>query len=80
MASASYFEPDRDETIRADGIGESDVAALVSAVASLSSGRGYPAIELVRDDGTALSIGTDGERAYLLWTNSLADRLHSVRD
>ena len=78
MASASYFDPDHDETIRADGIGESDVAALVSTVTSLSSGRGHPALELGRDDGTALSIGTDGQRAYLVWTNSVGDSLHSV--
>jgi hypothetical protein len=78
MASASYFDPDRGETVHAGGIGEKDVAALVSMVTSMSSGRGHPALELVREDGTALSIGTDGQRAHVVWTNALGDSLHSV--
>src|SRR5262249_51360519 len=78
MASASYFDPERDETVHAVRINERDVVALVSTVTSLSSGRGHPAIELVRDDGSALSIGTDGQRAFLVWTDSLGDSFHSV--
>jgi hypothetical protein len=38
----------------------------------LSSGRGHPALELVRDDGTTLGIGTDSQRAYLVWTTRSA--------
>jgi len=64
MACASYFDPERDETVHAGRIDERNVAALVSTITSLSSGRGHPAIELVRDDGSALSIGTDGQRAF----------------
>jgi hypothetical protein len=78
MASASYFDHERDETVHAVRIDERDVAALVSTVTSLSSGRGHPAIELVRDDGSALSIGTDGQRAFLVWTDSLGGSFHSV--
>jgi hypothetical protein len=78
MAQAAYYDPDRDETVDAGCINEQGIAALIDTVTSLSSGRGHPAIELVRDDGTALSIGTDGRRAFLVWTNSLGETHHSV--
>jgi hypothetical protein len=78
MPRASYFDPDRDETVHTDRIDVEDIAGLVNAVTSLSSGRGHPAIELMRDDGTALSIGTNGRRAFLVFMNSLGDTFHSL--
>jgi hypothetical protein len=78
MAKAAYFDPDRDETVHTDRIEVEDIAGLMNAVTSLSSGRGHPAIDLVRDDGTTLSIGTDGRRAFLVFTNSLGDSYHSL--
>jgi hypothetical protein len=75
---ALYFEPDRDSTV--ERILEPDwgVEELVRTVLDLSSARGHPAAELIRLDGSSLSIGTDGTYAILVWTDTLGDSSHSV--
>lgn len=79
MATAAYFDPDRDETVNAGPIDERRAADLISKALTLSSDRrGHPAVEFARDDGSALSIASDGERAFLVWTNSLGESYHSV--
>jgi hypothetical protein len=51
---------------------------VIAKILSLGSGRGHPAVEFIRDDGTTLSIGTDGTRAFLVWKNSLDETFHSI--
>jgi hypothetical protein len=46
----------------------------------LGARRSGPAAELVREDGSTLSLGTDGEWAALVWVDSLGDSHHSVGD
>jgi hypothetical protein len=57
---------------------EWSVDELVRALLTVSSGRGHPAAELLRQDGSSLSIGTDGEWAFLVWIDPLGDGFHSV--
>ncbi len=56
------------------------MADLIEEVVSRSSGRGHPAAEVIRDDGSAVTLGTDGDRAILVWTDSLGGSCHSVGD
>lgn len=72
MPTAAYFDPDHDVTVDAGPIDERRAADLIGKVISLSSGRGHPAVEFARDNGTTLSIATDGERAFLVWTTHSA--------
>ena len=78
MVQTRYFDPTSEAVTQAAlGVGW-DVPALMEAVLSLSSGRGHPAAEITREDGSALSVGTDGEWAALVWIDSLGDTHHSV--
>jgi hypothetical protein len=78
MTTAAYFDPDHDVTVDAGPVDERHATDLIDKVMSLSSGRGIPAVEFVGDDGTSLSIATDGMRAFLVWKNSLGETFHSV--
>jgi hypothetical protein len=78
MTTAAYFDPDRHVTVDVGPVDESHATDLIDKIMSLSSGRGYPAVEFVGNDGTRLSIATDGMRAFLVWTNSLGETFHSV--
>ena len=51
---------------------------LLGVVLELSGGRGHPAVELARADGSSLSIATDGARCALVWINPLEESFHSV--
>ena len=78
MVLTRFFEPTEDAD-REGRIGPDwRVVDLVREVLGRSSGRGHPAAELVRADGSSLSLGTDGEWAVLTWVDSLGNSLHSV--
>ena len=80
MIRASFFEP-VEEAARERWIGpEWRAEDLVREVLGLSSGRGHPAAELTREDGSSVSLGTDGEWAVLVWIDSLGGSHHSVGD
>jgi hypothetical protein len=75
---AAYFDPATDLEIDEGPLQDKDVDILINRVLSISSGRGHPALELRREDGSSLSIATDGRVAYLVWTNSLGESMHSL--
>jgi len=75
---ASYYDPTIDESIEIADCSERDISTLISAILSLSSGRGHPTLELIRGDGSSLALSTDGMRAYLVFTNSLGESFHSI--
>ena len=75
---ASYYDPTRDEVVEIADCTADGVASLLSAILGLSSQRGHPTLELQRDDGSSLSLSTDGERAYLVYVNSLSESFHST--
>jgi hypothetical protein len=78
VISAHYFDPHRDATVERALETGWGVDELVRTVLDLPSGRGHPAAELVRQDGSSLSIGTDGEWAALVWVDSLGTSFHSA--
>lgn len=75
---ASYFDPVNDKTIEAQECLKDDLEGLVDIILALQSQRGHPTLELTRADGASLSLSTDGQRAYLVLTNSLGESFHSV--
>jgi Immunity protein Imm1 len=75
---AAYFNPHDEEVVECELNGGAALQTLIEDVLRLSSGRGHPALELRREDGSSLSIGTDGSRACLVWTNALGDSFHSL--
>ena len=74
---AAYFDATRDVTVTGE-LQQPDVDAFLSCTLATTSGRGHSALELTREDGSSLTIGTDGERAALVWVNSLGESLHSA--
>lgn len=80
MIRTRFFDP-TDEAARESWIGPGwQVTDLVREVLSRASGRGHPAAEIVREDGSSVSLGTDGEWAVLVWVDSLGNSHHSVGD
>lgn len=80
MIRTCVFEP-VEEIVTEHLIGPTwQVADLIEEVVSRSSGRGHPAAEVIRDDGSAVTLGTDGDRAIIVWTDSLGGSYHSVGD
>jgi hypothetical protein len=78
VTRAHFFDPVREERVERDLAPGWGVDELVRSLLALSSGRGSPAAELIRPDGSSVSIGTDGEWATLIWTDSLGTSFHSV--
>jgi immunity protein Imm1 of predicted polymorphic toxin system len=72
------FDPSDDRVISINAPDVEDVEQLIHRALTLKSGRGHPAVELTRPDGACLSIGTDGDRAVLVWVNALDERSHTV--
>jgi Immunity protein Imm1 len=76
--TASYFDPASHAVVSAEMTGASELNQLLDRVVGIASARGVPAVELQRDDGSALTMGTDGTRACLVWIDSLGHSFHSV--
>jgi hypothetical protein len=77
MIQASYYDAVKDEPVVRES-SQDDIENLLRVILALQSQRGHPTLELTRGDGASLSLSTDGERAYLVWTNSLGESFHSV--
>lgn len=58
-------------------VADSDLEDVLDRVVGLRSGRGHPAVEFKLDDGSTLSLGTDGARAFLVWMNSMGESFSS---
>jgi hypothetical protein len=78
MMQASYYDPVKDKAVQIREGSEDDIQGLLDVILALRSQRGHPTLELMRGDGASLSLSTDGERAYLVWVNSLGESFHSV--
>lgn len=78
MMHASYYDPVKDKAMEIRESSEDDIQGLLDVILTLRSQRGHPTVELTRRDGASLSLSTDGERAYLVWTDSLGESFHSV--
>lgn len=77
MTRAFYWDPATDSEVEfAAPIAE--VSALVEVVLALQSRRGHPALEFRRGDGARATLGTDGVRAMVTWTNALGESFASV--
>jgi hypothetical protein len=77
-ATASYFDPDVDSVVSRSVETAAELDALIETVALTTSGRGCPALEVTRSDGSTLTVGTDGSRACLVWIDGVGDSFHSV--
>ena len=78
MIRTRLFEP-TDDSASEGLIGPGwQVSDLIREVLRRSSGRGHPAAELIREDGSSISLGTDGEWAALGWVDSLGESHHSL--
>lgn len=78
MVRTAFFDPGTDVVVEGT-IGHGwGVADLIAAVLERHSGRGHPAAELVRDDGAALVLGTDGGLAVLGWVDHAGTSYSSV--
>jgi hypothetical protein len=73
-----YWNPADDATVAGRLMSEADLPNLLGKILELSSGRGHPALELVRQDGASLLIASDGPRCVLSWVNTLEESFHSV--
>lgn len=71
-----YWNPADDSAVTGQLVSEADLPGLLGTVLEFSGGRGHPALELVRQDGSALIIATDGPRCALVWVNALKESLH----
>jgi hypothetical protein len=74
---ATYWNPGNDTVIET-AVSAGGEWALIEAVLGHRSGRGHPAVEVMRPDGSSLALGTDGERAVLTWINPLGEPSRSV--
>jgi hypothetical protein len=78
MIEVEYWNPVKDSIVTGQVAGEEELVRLFAAVSELRGPRGLPAIQLIRPDGSSLSIATDGPRCCLVWTDSLSASFHSV--
>ena len=67
---ASYFDPFCEAPREVTVAGAEDLDELIQSVIAVKTGRGHPALELTRTDGSILSLATDGVVAFLVWTDS----------
>jgi hypothetical protein len=75
---AAWWDPEVDGPCQMQMDERGSIQDLVTQLLQLRSGRGHPAIEFVRDDGSVLSMATDGSRAFLVWINGLHEPFQSV--
>jgi Immunity protein Imm1 len=80
LAQARYFDPDQDESVEQEVADPAQFAEVLAAAGRLSSERGSPAVELSKDDGSALVLARSGASVALLWMDALGSSFHSVGD
>ncbi len=78
MVQVKYWDPADDSIVTGQLASEQDLPCLLDTVSNLTGTRGHPAVELIRPDGSSLSIATDGPRCFLVWIDSLEASFHSV--
>lgn len=54
------------------------VDELVGMTLGIEHGGVHPALTFIRNDGSSLSIASDGSRAFLVWINGLEEAFQSV--
>ena len=79
MTQAALWDAQTDSVVEFD-TDDVPLSELLRMVLERRSGRGYPAVELVLESGASLTLGTDGRRAVLIWTNELEESFVSVGD
>jgi hypothetical protein len=77
MIRIRYRNPGDDSVVTCQLLSD-ELPSLLGAVIELSGGRGHPAVELARADGSSLTIATDGSRCALVWINPLEESFHSA--
>jgi len=80
MMQASYYNPFKDNVVEIEECSDDGIQGLFDVILAMESQRGHPTLELMHGNGVSLSLSTDGERAYLVWVNSLGESFHSVSD
>jgi hypothetical protein len=73
-----YWNPAAASAVTGELMSEAELPSLFDTILELSSGRGHPALELIRQDGSSLVIATDGPRCALSWSSALEKSFHSV--
>jgi hypothetical protein len=72
-----YFDATTERTVERTVGTDADVRQALDAAAATRTDRGVPAVEVSRDDGSTLTLATDGERAALIWVDYLGQSFHS---
>jgi hypothetical protein len=75
---ASYYNPIEENVIYVLKCSVGDVPILLRTVLSLSTPRGRPTLEFMRDDESTLSLSTNGRQAFLVWIDSIGNSFHSI--
>jgi len=75
---AAYFDPESEQVVRQAIASVADLDAAVVTILGVTSGRGHPSLSLQLPGGRALSIGTDGTDACLVWRDGVGESFHSV--
>jgi hypothetical protein len=78
VVRARYFDPRGDRVVETDVMDEDGVRDLIEIVITLDSKRGHPALEIEDANGSSLTIGISGNRAVLMWADSLDESRHTV--
>lgn len=76
--TAAYFDPAHEVEVEAQPVTDREVLDLITRIQSISSGRGHPALELRGQDGSSLSLATNGTAAYLVWIDAAGTSMDSV--
>jgi hypothetical protein len=76
-AAVSYWHPATDSAVEIGIDSRKSLLDAVTRAVQLEGGRGRPAVQLERADGSSLSLATDGQDAYLVWIDSLGASFHS---
>jgi hypothetical protein len=78
MIEGEYWNPVNDSIVTGQVAGQKDLVRPLATVSELRGPRDLPAIQLLRPNGSCLSIATDGLRWCLVWSDSLGASFHSV--
>lgn len=78
VIEATYWNAGTDSAVKVRLVRDDDLPGLLDAILAIRGGRGHPALELTRPDGSSLSIATDGTRCALVWINALEESFHST--